>query len=206
MDYISLLNWILELRALLLLAKDSWISAFAFLKRMFSWYIWAHLYKWPQTYHSLIKVLLVLEPRQVCASWSSLQRKCENMSLYHFEELICHPGFFNLCITISELFVLWLCYGREMLPALMCLLLSLQGKITCKQLRHLQSLRGLSTGLSGASQWPEVWVHFSPSRWHIWCRVILEPPGLWTAGLLSGVTWGSGVAWVFSCYLGHAPS
>lgn len=34
-----------------------------------------------------------------------------------------------------------------MLPALMCLLLSLQGKIKCKQLRHLQSLRGLRQGL-----------------------------------------------------------
>lgn len=50
----------------------------------------------PDISQSYIKVLLVLEPCQVCASWSSLQRNCENMSLYHFEELICHPGFFNL--------------------------------------------------------------------------------------------------------------
>lgn len=50
----------------------------------------------PDISQSYMKVLLVLEPCQVCASWSSLQRNCENMSLYHFEELICHLGFFNL--------------------------------------------------------------------------------------------------------------
>lgn len=40
--------------------------------------------------------LAMLGPCQVCASGSSLQRNYENMSLRHFEELIWHPGFFNL--------------------------------------------------------------------------------------------------------------
>lgn len=103
----------------------------------------------------------MLEPCQVCASWSSLQRNCENMSLYHFEELICHPGFFNLrehnhFRIVCFITLLW---KRDVTCFDVPVALTTGEKITCKYLKHLKCLRVRNVLLREASLWPELWAH-----------------------------------------------